>query len=99
MKLKTFNYDSDIKKLNAIWLQKKYNLTTIIFLLIFIISTSITAQKIQSPVEIGFPIVENYVSKEYSANVQNWAIVQDHRGVMYFGNGEGVLEYDGVSWR
>ena len=45
------------------------------------------------------PFIRNYTPEEYSAHNQNWAVVQDHRGVMYFGNNDGVLEYDGVSWR
>lgn len=35
---------------------------------------------------------------EYKAGLQNWAIAQDNRGVMYFGNALGVLEYDGENW-
>lgn len=49
--------------------------------------------------ETGRPFVRNYTPKEYNAAPSNWAIVQDSRGVMYFGNAEGILEYDGVSWR
>ncbi|KAB2879973.1 ATP-binding protein [bacterium] len=49
--------------------------------------------------EIGRPFQRNYTTKDYNTGTQNWSIVQDHRGVMYFGNNEGVLEYDGVSWR
>ena len=49
--------------------------------------------------EAGRPFIRNYSPKEYDAHPQNWAIVQDQRGVMYFGNGLGVLEYDAVSWR
>jgi signal transduction histidine kinase/ligand-binding sensor domain-containing protein len=49
--------------------------------------------------EIGRLFIRNYSPKEYGAHPQNWAIVQDQRGVMYFGNGLGVLEYDAVSWR
>ncbi|MEO8231035.1 MAG: ATP-binding protein [Ignavibacteriota bacterium] len=45
------------------------------------------------------PIIKNYLPKQYSANVQNWAIIQDKRGVLYFGNVSGLLEYDGVNWR
>ncbi|MEP7366952.1 MAG: hypothetical protein ABI972_27145, partial [Acidobacteriota bacterium] len=30
---------------------------------------------------------------------QNWAVVQDHRGILYFGNTEGMLEFDGAHWR
>ena len=48
----------------------------------------------------GVPIIKNYTPETYSASPQNWAVVQDNRGVMYFGNNdEGVLEYDGVTWR
>jgi signal transduction histidine kinase/ligand-binding sensor domain-containing protein len=49
--------------------------------------------------EIGIPYLRNYSPKDYNAGAQNWAIVQDNRGVMYFGNNSGVLEYDGISWR
>ena len=48
--------------------------------------------------EVGTPFIRNYTPKEYSAHAQNWAIIQDNRGIMYFGNTDGVLEYDGVSW-
>lgn len=30
---------------------------------------------------------------------QVWAIMQDPRGLLYFGTGQGVLEYDGIHWR
>jgi len=49
--------------------------------------------------ELGQPFIRNYTPKEFGAAPSNWAIVQDKRGVMYFGNAEGMLEYDGVSWR
>ncbi|ELR70490.1 hypothetical protein C900_03649 [Fulvivirga imtechensis AK7] len=49
--------------------------------------------------EVGLPFIKNFTPKEYNANTQNWAIIQDERGVMYFGNNKGVLEYDGVSWK
>src|ERR1035437_6460281 len=49
--------------------------------------------------EKGLYPIYNYSTKTYRALPQNWAIVQDKRGVIYFGNNEGILEYDGVSWR
>ncbi|MFP4556389.1 MAG: ATP-binding protein [Bacteroidales bacterium] len=49
--------------------------------------------------EEGKPFVKNYLAQDYKAHVQNWAIIQDDRGVMYFGNTDGILEYDGVNWR
>lgn len=49
--------------------------------------------------EKGLYPLYNYSTKEYRALPQNWAITQDKRGIMYFGNNQGILEYDGVSWR
>ncbi|MFT2010581.1 two-component regulator propeller domain-containing protein [Pontibacter sp. 13R65] len=46
----------------------------------------------------GIPTIRNYTQKDYRAASQNWAIVQDHRGVMYFGNNAGILEFDGSNW-
>ena len=52
-----------------------------------------------SPAELGRPSIRTYSPKEYHAQSQNWAIVQDRAGIMYVANGEGVLEFDGVRWR
>jgi serine phosphatase RsbU (regulator of sigma subunit) len=51
-----------------------------------------------------YPPIENYSTNNYDPdgkyrNPENFAIVQDKRGVMYFGNSNGVLEYDGTNWR
>ncbi|MEA3505578.1 MAG: hypothetical protein U9R32_10360, partial [Bacteroidota bacterium] len=49
--------------------------------------------------EIGSPLVTNYSPKQYGFSPQNWSIVKDNRGVLYFGNTKGILEFDGASWR
>lgn len=49
--------------------------------------------------EAGLFFIQTWAPKTYGASPQNWAVVQDRRGVMYFGNTDGLLEYDGVSWR
>ncbi len=49
--------------------------------------------------ELGKPFVQSFLPKQYQAATQNWAIVQDQLGIMYFGNNEGVLQFDGVNWR
>lgn len=48
-----------------------------------------------------YPPIENYSTNIYGKdrNPENYAIVQDDRGVMYFGNSNGVMEYDGTNWR
>ena len=47
----------------------------------------------------GIPLIKNYPRKTYQAGNQNWAVVQDDEGVMYFGNNNGVLIYNGVNWQ
>lgn len=46
----------------------------------------------------GFPYIRNYTSREFKASSANYTAVQDHRGVMYFGNYRGVMEFDGANW-
>ncbi|MFC2151066.1 ATP-binding protein [Bacteroidota bacterium] len=49
--------------------------------------------------ERGLLLTNYYSPEEYNAPLQNWSIVQDKRGVLYFGNSNCVLEYDGTEWR
>ncbi|SNY53352.1 Signal transduction histidine kinase [Arsukibacterium tuosuense] len=49
--------------------------------------------------EHGMPMLHNLKPKDYHAGTQNWALLQDQRGVLYVGNNVGVIEYDGQSWR
>jgi len=49
--------------------------------------------------EKGVLNIRNYTPREYGAHAQNLCITQDKRGVLYFGNNRGVLEYDGTYWR
>jgi signal transduction histidine kinase/DNA-binding response OmpR family regulator len=54
----------------------------------------------QTNVEIGMPVLENHSVKEYNGTVQVWTILQDRRGLIYFGTSGGdVIQYDGVTWR
>jgi len=46
----------------------------------------------------GKVFLRYFSPRAYEAHAQNWNIVQDHRGIIYFGNTEGVLEYDGSEW-
>ena len=49
--------------------------------------------------EAGRPFIRNFPPSEYRAYSQNWAVTQDSRGIMYFANTDGLLEYDGINWR
>ena len=35
----------------------------------------------------------------YHYGMQNWCCTQDDGGIMYFANNNGVLSFDGYSWR
>ncbi|TAE06304.1 MAG: hypothetical protein EAZ95_19230, partial [Bacteroidetes bacterium] len=59
----------------------------------FLLPALVSAQK------IGKPFVQAYPARVYGSAVQNWGIGQDKRGIMYFANDQGVLEYDGRDWR
>ncbi len=49
--------------------------------------------------ETGMPFMTVYTSKEILGHTQFWDIEQDHRGIMYIGDGYGVQEFDGSTWR
>jgi class 3 adenylate cyclase len=49
--------------------------------------------------ETGSYVFQRYSPDQYGASPENWAVAQDHRGVMYFGNTDALLEFDGQSWR
>jgi ligand-binding sensor domain-containing protein len=54
------------------------------------------AEEIKS---IGVPYVQNFTKATYLSGNQNWSIAKDKNGVMYFGNAQGLLTYDGKYWR
>ncbi len=47
----------------------------------------------------GLVYSDYYTSEDFNVLPQNWCVAQDQRGLMYFGNSNCVLEYDGVTWR
>lgn len=49
--------------------------------------------------EAGRTIIRHYPPETYDGGAQNWAILQDQRGVLYVGGTGAILEYDGVTWR
>lgn len=67
----------------------------ILLALILFIYIPLTAQVNKN----GIPLIKNYSPNDYNANEQNWAVCEDNRGVVYVGNTDGVLEFDGNKWR
>ncbi|OQY29562.1 MAG: hypothetical protein B6244_03390 [Candidatus Cloacimonetes bacterium 4572_55] len=77
--------------------RRAVNYRYLVLMLFAILIHSVIAES--EPRKPGLPYIKNYTPKEYGAQPKNSAIVQDKRGVMYFGNEDGILEYDGVEWR
>ncbi len=48
---------------------------------------------------LGKFFIRNYQPNEYKAHPQNWSAIQGDDGIMYFGNNDGILEYDGETWK
>ncbi|MDB5136675.1 MAG: transcriptional regulator [Mucilaginibacter sp.] len=48
---------------------------------------------------IGVPYVQNYTKAIYQSGNQNWSVTKDEHGIMYFGNSEGLLTFDGKYWQ
>ena len=66
-------------------------------LALLLLPALVSAQRLPSPEE-GAPLASPYTWLDYDANIQNWGMVQDARGIVFVANTEGVLEYDGVRW-
>jgi len=49
--------------------------------------------------EIPFiPPVYNYTTSDYKSGNQNWTISQGRNGMIYIGNNNGLMSFDGVNW-
>ncbi len=67
----------------------KHLVRVIVGLLVFYSMTAFT--------QTGNPFITNFKLPEGVDN-QNWAIVQDNSGVMFFANRKGILAFDGLEW-
>jgi signal transduction histidine kinase/CheY-like chemotaxis protein len=75
-----------------------------VLLLAFFIAAKASAEdsagaRVRLHPEAGRPVIRTYAPNDYGGGIQNWSILQDARGVLYVGSTNGVMEYDGVSWR
>ena len=65
----------------------------IITILIFILSSQ------QSYSQNPSGKIKNFNKADYQAASQNWSVSSGKEGFMYFANNNGLLEFDGVSWK
>ncbi len=77
---------------------KKYKIMKFrIFIILFFISFIAKSQQYSQ--KRGIPFIKNFTSNQYQAHEQNFDVVQDSSGIMYFANFEAVLIYDGAEWQ
>ncbi len=62
-----------------------------IAVLLFLACLNLTGQEL--------PPIENYSSKIYGAENQNWSIDQSNKKFIYIANNSGLLEFSGEKWR
>ncbi|GEO02618.1 hypothetical protein AAE02nite_02820 [Adhaeribacter aerolatus] len=74
------------------------NIIKFLFLLFALTQLPLTALLAADMQNIGVPYVQNYTKQSYLAGNKNWAAVKDKNGIMYFGNSDGLLAFDGKYW-
>ncbi len=48
--------------------------------------------------QIASPKIVNYSIEQHKGGIQNWCIAQDKNGILYFGNNEGLITFNGRFW-
>jgi len=48
--------------------------------------------------QISKPFIINYDKSKYAAGNQNWSVAVNQSGIVYIGNNQGLLEFDGANW-
>lgn len=68
-------------------------------LLLFLLLSLVCNQAYPQTFNLGLPFVESFTKESYQAAAQNWDILQDKGGIMYFANADGLLSYDARTWK
>lgn len=76
--------------ISSVWLRNLCVLLTSILLF----NTNLFAQFSVT----GTPQIVNFAKSTYNADSRNWSITQTENGILYFGNGEGLLSFNGSKW-
>jgi len=63
-------------------------------LMLFMLGKTLCQESFQ-----GLPAITNYSSEDFHSIEQTWESVQDNQGVMFFGNTNGILRFDGNTWK
>lgn len=66
---------------------------------ILLLSIALISPVVKAQIKkIGVPFITNYNPKTYKAASENWDVLQDSKGMMFFANHFGIMQFDGVRW-
>ncbi|RXG33049.1 regulatory protein, luxR family [Leeuwenhoekiella marinoflava DSM 3653] len=81
---------------NYLLLKNSFHLKIVILLMLFYFESS--AQKNESFEKI-IPKITHYTRNDFEADGQFWVMTEGEEGILYFGNNDGILIYDGERWQ
>ncbi|MCH7399444.1 hypothetical protein MM236_15685 [Belliella sp. DSM 107340] len=59
----------------------------------------VNLQNLSAPNMMGVPSIIHYNRSDFNADPQFWTMCQDKEGIIYFGNNDGALIFDGETWQ
>ncbi len=93
-------------KIEVIWAgnenrkrEEKCKIFQILFIILLSCGLFLPSVHLLSGKNAGYKYFKNYSYQDLLQPPQNWMVDQDSRGIIYFANGTGVLEFDGTAWR
>ena len=93
-----------ISSINYFFKQKNVILLMnwMIIFIVFLFHFSIEAQNFDVFQDLSLqsknPSIVHFTQQDFEADAQFWSVTEDDKGVMYFGNNDGILIYNGSSW-
>ena len=73
---------------------KKISTTLVLLLLLSILHPLFSQGN-----NIGIPSIKNFPKEIYHGGIQTWGICQNQKGMLYFANNDGLMEFNGNSWQ
>src|SRR5690606_19341504 len=68
------------------------------YVFIFLLLISFCCSAVFAQRTVAVPQIINSSNEVYKGGLQNWSIDQDANEIMYFGNNEGLMVFDGYHW-
>ncbi|MDR2281666.1 MAG: transcriptional regulator [Sphingobacterium sp.] len=68
------------------------------FIVVVSVSLSFFPAHAQNIIRVGSPSIQQFHKNVYKAGNQNWSTSVDDDGIIYFGNTDGLLTFDGQYW-